>query len=213
MATVGTTAEGNKTVVLRYVEEVWNRHNLDTIDELVSPGYVNHAATTDEYRHGRARRIWEWPLRLPQPPLRRRGRGRRRGDGGGKGHVHQHERGQADGHSAHEQALRRAAVALVPRGGRQVGGTLGGERRPRHATAAGNYALLTRPIHQRCRETVQEDLGSARNVDWRTAVKGVFAEGDDPGFESEGVLDKVWDRIIAAFDFSSATMAATGGRR
>jgi predicted ester cyclase len=62
VATVGTTAEGNKTVVLRYVEEVWNRHNLDTIDELVSPGYVDHAATTDEYRHGRARRIWEWLL-------------------------------------------------------------------------------------------------------------------------------------------------------
>jgi len=38
VATVGTTAEGNKGVVLRYVEEVWNRHDLDAIDELVSPG-------------------------------------------------------------------------------------------------------------------------------------------------------------------------------
>jgi predicted ester cyclase len=62
VATVGTTAEGNKAMVLRYVEEVWNRHDLDAIDELASPGYVNHAATTDEYRHGGARRIWEWLL-------------------------------------------------------------------------------------------------------------------------------------------------------
>jgi predicted ester cyclase len=49
-------------MVLRYVEEVSNRHDLDAIDELVSPGYVNRAATTDEYRHGGARRIWEWLL-------------------------------------------------------------------------------------------------------------------------------------------------------
>ncbi len=62
MATTGTTAEENKAVVLRYVEEVWNRHDLDAIGELVSPGYVNHAAGTDEYRHGGARRIWEWIL-------------------------------------------------------------------------------------------------------------------------------------------------------
>ena len=62
MATLGTTAEGNKAVVLRYVEEVWNRHDLNAIDELVSPEYVNHAATTDEYRYGGARRIWEWFL-------------------------------------------------------------------------------------------------------------------------------------------------------
>jgi steroid delta-isomerase-like uncharacterized protein len=59
---VGTTAEGNKAVVLRYVEEVWNRHDLNDIDELVSPDYVNRAATTDEYRYGGARRIWEWLL-------------------------------------------------------------------------------------------------------------------------------------------------------
>ena len=62
MATVGTTAEGNKAMVLRYVEVVWNRHDLDAVDELVSPGYVNRAATTYEYRHGGARRIWEWLL-------------------------------------------------------------------------------------------------------------------------------------------------------
>jgi hypothetical protein len=39
------TAEENNAVVLRYIEEVWNQHNLDGIDELVSPEYLNHAAT------------------------------------------------------------------------------------------------------------------------------------------------------------------------
>jgi predicted ester cyclase len=62
VATVGTTAEGNEAVLLRYVEEVWNAHDLDAIDGLVSPEYVNHAASTEEYRHGGARRIWEWIL-------------------------------------------------------------------------------------------------------------------------------------------------------
>ena len=62
MATAGTTEEGNKAVVLRYVEEVWNGHDLDAIDGLVSPDYLNHAATTDEYRRGGARLIWEWIL-------------------------------------------------------------------------------------------------------------------------------------------------------
>ena len=62
MATVGTTEEGNKAVVLRYVEEVWNGHDLGAIDGLVSPDYDNHAASTEEYRHGGARQIWEWIL-------------------------------------------------------------------------------------------------------------------------------------------------------
>ena len=62
MVTAGKTAEENKAVVLRYVEEVWNRHDLDAIDDIVSPEYINHAATTDEYRTGGARRIWEWLL-------------------------------------------------------------------------------------------------------------------------------------------------------
>lgn len=62
MATAGTTEEGNKAVVLRYVEEVWNEHDLGAIDGLVSLDYLNHAATTDEYRRGGARLIWEWIL-------------------------------------------------------------------------------------------------------------------------------------------------------
>ena len=62
MSTPGTAAEANKAVVLRYVEEVWNRHDLDAIDALVSPEYVNHAASTAEYQRGGARHIWEWIL-------------------------------------------------------------------------------------------------------------------------------------------------------
>ena len=52
MATAGTTAEENKAVVLRYIEEVWNGHDLDALDGLVSPEYLNHAAGTAEYRRG-----------------------------------------------------------------------------------------------------------------------------------------------------------------
>ena len=62
MSTPGTTADTNKAVVLRYVEEVWNGHDLEAIDNVVSTDYVNHAAGTDEYRHGGARQIWEWIL-------------------------------------------------------------------------------------------------------------------------------------------------------
>lgn len=62
MVSAGISAEENKAVVLHYVEEVWNGHDLDAIDGLVSPEYTNHAATTEEYRRGGARRIWEWLL-------------------------------------------------------------------------------------------------------------------------------------------------------
>ena len=62
MVTAGDSAEENKAVVLRYVEVVWNGHELDAIDGLVSSEYINHAASTEEYRCGGARRIWEWIL-------------------------------------------------------------------------------------------------------------------------------------------------------
>ena len=45
---VGASANGNEAVVLRYIEEVWNRHDLGVIDGLVSPEYVNHAASTEK---------------------------------------------------------------------------------------------------------------------------------------------------------------------
>ena len=54
--------EGNKAVVMRYVEEVWNGHDLDAVDRLVSPRYINHAARTEEYQRGGARRVVEWLL-------------------------------------------------------------------------------------------------------------------------------------------------------
>lgn len=34
--------ERNKALARRYIEEVWNRGNLDLIDELFTPDYVNH---------------------------------------------------------------------------------------------------------------------------------------------------------------------------
>src|SRR5918997_3911524 len=81
-------------------------------------------------------------LRLPRPPLRCRGRGRRRRDGGASGHDGRHARGGTDGHRPHREARLSPAVALVPRGGRQAGGALGGEGRPQYAAAAGGPALL-----------------------------------------------------------------------
>jgi predicted SnoaL-like aldol condensation-catalyzing enzyme len=62
VATGGITAEENKAVVRRYIEEVWNRHDLGAIDELVSPEYINHAASTAEYQRGGAKRVMEWLL-------------------------------------------------------------------------------------------------------------------------------------------------------
>ena len=56
------SAEQNEAVVRRYIEEVWNRHNLDAIDELASPEYLNHAAGTEKYRRGGARHSVSWLL-------------------------------------------------------------------------------------------------------------------------------------------------------
>ncbi len=38
------TAEGNKAIVRRFVEEVQNRGNLATLDELLAANFVNHSA-------------------------------------------------------------------------------------------------------------------------------------------------------------------------
>ncbi len=62
MAMAGMTTEENRDLVRRYIEEVWNAHDLEAIDGLVSPGYINHAASTEEYRQGGARRAVEWIL-------------------------------------------------------------------------------------------------------------------------------------------------------
>ena len=44
-------SEENKAAVRRYIEKVWNWHNIDAVDELVSPDYLNHAASA-EYQRG-----------------------------------------------------------------------------------------------------------------------------------------------------------------
>jgi steroid delta-isomerase-like uncharacterized protein len=62
VATAGMSAEENKDLVRRYIEEVWNGHNLAAIDELVSPEYLNHAASTAEYQRGGAKLAVEWLL-------------------------------------------------------------------------------------------------------------------------------------------------------
>ena len=38
--------EGNKALLSRFVEELWNRKNMDIVDELVAPGYVDHTPDT-----------------------------------------------------------------------------------------------------------------------------------------------------------------------
>ena len=59
------STEENKVVVRRYIEEVWNRHDLDAIDELASPHYLNHAASA-EYRRGIAgiKHVINWLLAI-----------------------------------------------------------------------------------------------------------------------------------------------------
>jgi predicted ester cyclase len=142
------TAEDNKAMVRRYIEEVWNGHDLDAIDELVSPEYLNHAASTAEYQRGGDKHIMEWLLSVF--PDHRFDIEDAAADGdtvAGARHVHRHPRGRALGHPADGQAFRRPAVALVPRLGGQGGRALGGEGRPGHDEAAGRFALITRPIH------------------------------------------------------------------
>ena len=37
-------SEENKALVRRYFEEIWNKHNLEAIEEFYAPEYVNHDA-------------------------------------------------------------------------------------------------------------------------------------------------------------------------
>ena len=52
MAKAAMSAKENKAVVCRYIDEAWNRHNIDATDELVSPEYINHAASAEYQRAG-----------------------------------------------------------------------------------------------------------------------------------------------------------------
>lgn len=45
------SAEANKAVIRRLVEEVYNEGNLDVVDELVAPDVFNHPAVP-EHQHG-----------------------------------------------------------------------------------------------------------------------------------------------------------------
>jgi len=53
------SAEENEAVVRRYIEECWNNHDLANVDELVSPEYLNHAASA-EYQRAGARYSLNW---------------------------------------------------------------------------------------------------------------------------------------------------------
>lgn len=44
--------EANVALVHRYVDEVWNRGNLDVLDEIVSPNYVQYARGIAQGRDG-----------------------------------------------------------------------------------------------------------------------------------------------------------------
>ncbi|MBE7551891.1 MAG: ester cyclase [Anaerolineales bacterium] len=37
------TSEQNKNIIRRYIEEVWNNQNLDTLDEFLAANYVDHS--------------------------------------------------------------------------------------------------------------------------------------------------------------------------
>ena len=53
------STQENEAVVRRYIEECWNRHVVDAADELVSPDYLNHAASAEWQRAG-ARASLQW---------------------------------------------------------------------------------------------------------------------------------------------------------
>ena len=55
------SAEKNKAVVRRLIEEVYNEGNLDVVDELAAPDVFNHPAVP-EHRHGvdGFKHVMEW---------------------------------------------------------------------------------------------------------------------------------------------------------
>jgi hypothetical protein len=48
-ASVSEAQENNKALVRRFVEEVYNRGNLDAVDELLAPDYVDHTEPSGKY--------------------------------------------------------------------------------------------------------------------------------------------------------------------
>ena len=55
------SAEDNKAVVRRLIDEVYNEGNLDVVDELVAPDIFDHAAVP-EHQHGidGFKHVMEW---------------------------------------------------------------------------------------------------------------------------------------------------------
>jgi predicted ester cyclase len=51
--------EENKAVVVHYIEECWNRHDLGAIDDFVLSEYLNHAASAGN-QGARARYSLRW---------------------------------------------------------------------------------------------------------------------------------------------------------
>ena len=49
---VDVMSEENRSIVRRYVEEVWNHGNLDVIDEIISPDYVNYTNLSSQAVRG-----------------------------------------------------------------------------------------------------------------------------------------------------------------
>lgn len=43
-----TLADSNANIARRYFEEVWNRGNVSTLDELLAPNYLNHTPSTPD---------------------------------------------------------------------------------------------------------------------------------------------------------------------
>jgi steroid delta-isomerase-like uncharacterized protein len=55
------SAKENEGVVRRYIEECWNDHDLANIDELVSPDYLNHAASPEhQYGIAAVKHVMNW---------------------------------------------------------------------------------------------------------------------------------------------------------
>ena len=48
------STEANKAVIHRLFEDVFNRGDVDVIDEIVAENVIGHDATSDEPKHGRA---------------------------------------------------------------------------------------------------------------------------------------------------------------
>jgi predicted ester cyclase len=54
MNTLSQEQQRNRAVIARYFEEVWNRGNVDVLDEIIAPHYINHNPSVANPRPGPA---------------------------------------------------------------------------------------------------------------------------------------------------------------